>query len=57
MFLIYNVAGIQFRTGSVRWDIGGVAGLMRYDPKSGVIVGVTYEFQAFKRGSRPVRIK
>ena len=49
--------GIQFRTGRVRWDVGGVAGLMRYDPKSGVIVGVTYEFQAFKRGPRPVKIK
>ena len=42
-------AGIQFRTGAIRWDAGGVAGLMRYDPKSGVIFGATYEFQAFKK--------
>ena len=42
-------AGIQFQTGAIRWDAGGVAGLMRYDPKSGVIFGATYEFQAFKK--------
>ena len=42
-------AGIQFRTGAIRWDAGGVAGLMRYDPKSGVIFGATYEFQAFHK--------
>lgn len=50
-------AGIQFRTGRVCWDIGGVAGLKRYDPKSGIIVGMTYEFQAFKRSASPVKIK
>jgi len=50
-------AGIQFWTGRIRWDVGGVAGLMHYDPKSGVIVGMTYEFQAFKRNASPVRIK
>lgn len=42
-------AGVQFRTGAIRWDAGGVAGLMHYDPKSGVIFGATYEFQAFKK--------
>ena len=42
-------AGIQFRTGAIRWDAGGVAGLMRYDPKSGVIFGATYEFRAFQK--------
>jgi hypothetical protein len=50
-------AGIQFRTGSIRWDAGGVAGLMRYDPKSGVVFGMTYEFQAFKRNRSPARIQ
>jgi hypothetical protein len=49
-------AGFQFRTGGLRWDVGGVAGLMDYDPKSGVVVGVTYEFQGFNRGPRPVQI-
>lgn len=42
-------AGIQFWTGRIRWDLAGVAGLMRYDPKSGIIVGASYEFQAFNR--------
>ena len=41
-------AGIQFMTGRIRWDLAGIAGLMRYDPKSGVAVGATYEFQAFR---------
>ena len=50
-------AGVQFRTGSIRWDAGGVAGLMDYDPKSGVVFGMTYEFQAFKRNKSPVRIQ
>jgi hypothetical protein len=50
-------AGVQFRTGNIRWDAGGVAGLMRYDPKSGVIFGMTYEFQAFKRNKSPIKIQ
>jgi hypothetical protein len=49
-------AGIQFWTGRIRWDLGGVAGLMTFDPKSGVVVGVTYEFQAFKRNSPPIKM-
>jgi hypothetical protein len=49
-------AGIQLRTGAVRWDIGAVAGLKHYDPKSGIIVGATYEFQAFNKTSPSVRI-
>jgi hypothetical protein len=48
-------AGLQFRTGSIRWDLAGMAGLKRLDPDSGVIVGVTYEFQAFKRQKEPVK--
>ncbi len=50
-------AGIQFWTAKIRWDLAAVAGLMRYDPKSGIIVGATYEFQAFKRNESPVKIK
>jgi hypothetical protein len=50
-------AGLQFRTGRVRWDVAGLAGLMHYDPKSGVIVGATYEFQAFQRNEPQVKIK
>lgn len=50
-------AGIQFWTGAIRWDLGGVAGLTHFDPKSGVVVGATYEFQAFRRNVPPVKIK
>ncbi len=39
--------GVQYWTGRLRWDLGGVAGLMRFDPKSGIVVGMTYEFQGF----------
>jgi hypothetical protein len=42
-------AGIQFQTGNIRWDLGGIAGLTHYDPRSGIVVGVTYEFQAFHK--------
>jgi hypothetical protein len=50
-------AGIQFYAGGVRWDLGGIAGLTRYDPKSGIVVGATYEFQAFRRNSSSIKIK
>jgi hypothetical protein len=49
--------GVQFWTGAIRWDLAGVAGLMHYDPKSGVIVGISYEFQAFHGNESPVKIK
>ena len=49
--------GIQLRTGAIRWDLGAVAGLKHYDPKSGIVVGATYEFQAFNKTGFPVRIK
>jgi hypothetical protein len=51
------LAGIQVWTGNIRWDLAGVAGLMHYNPKSGVIVGVSYEFQAFRRNEPPIKIK
>lgn len=50
-------AGIQLWTGKIRWDLSGVAGLMRYDPKSGIVVGVSYEFQAFERKDSPIKIE
>jgi len=49
-------AGIQIWTGVVRWDLGAVAGLRHYDPKSGIVVGATYEFQAFNKTRPPVKI-
>jgi hypothetical protein len=51
------LAGIQFWTGKIRWDLAGVAGLMHFDPKSGVIVGASYEFQAFRRNGPGIKIK
>jgi hypothetical protein len=50
-------AGIQFRTGKIRWDLAAVAGLMRYDPKSGIVAGATYEFLAFRKHEPPVEIR
>ncbi len=50
-------AGIQVWTGGIRWDLAGVAGRMQFDPKSGIAVGATYEFQAFRRNAAPVTIK
>jgi hypothetical protein len=49
-------AGFQVRTGSIRWDVAGVGGLKQFDPESGVVVGVTYEFQAFKRNKKRIQI-
>jgi hypothetical protein len=50
-------AGIQLLTKGIHWDVAAVAGLMKYDPKSGIVVGATYEFQAFQRKASPVKIK
>jgi len=49
--------GLQFSSGSIRWDVAAVAGLERYDPSSGVSVGFTYEFQAFAKPRRPKTVK
>jgi len=42
-------AGIQLYSAGLRWDVGAVAGLKEYDPDSGFVVGITYEFQAFHK--------
>ena len=42
-------AGIQIWTGSIRWDVAGIAGFKPYDADSGVTVGLTYEFQGFHK--------
>ena len=49
--------GIQLWTGAVRWDIGTLAGLKHYSPKSGIVVGATYEFQAFNKTGFPVKMQ
>ena len=43
------LTGIQLRTGAIRWDLAAMAGFKHYDPKSGIIVGAAYEFQAFNK--------
>ena len=40
--------GIQFRTGSVRWDAAATAGLTHLDPRGGVVFGLTKEFRLWK---------
>jgi hypothetical protein len=40
--------GIQFRTGSVRWDAAVTAGLTHLDPRGGVVFGLTKEFRLWK---------
>ena len=40
--------GMQIRSGSVRWDVAGTAGLTRLDPRGGVVFGVTKEFRLWK---------
>ncbi len=50
-------AGLRVYTGSIRWDVAGIAGLQDYDPDSGVTVGMTYEFQAFHRTRKPPTVK
>jgi len=41
-------AGMQIRTGGVRWDAAATAGLTRLDPRAGVVFGLTKEFQLWK---------
>ena len=48
-------AGIQLLTGAIRWDIGVAAGIRQYDPRSGIIIGATYEFQAFNKTGSPFK--
>ncbi len=49
-------AGVQLRTGILRWDLAGIRGLGEFDPDSGLAVGATYEFQAFRKDPARVRI-
>src|SRR5262249_16539779 len=40
--------GMQIRTGSVRWDVAGTAGLTSLDPRGGMVFGLTKEFRLWK---------
>ncbi len=49
--------GARFRAAGMRWDVAGLAGLEHFSPGSGLIVGVTYEFQAFHKKRTPTTIR
>ncbi|MBI3951185.1 MAG: hypothetical protein HY314_12110 [Acidobacteria bacterium] len=40
--------GLQFRAGSLHWDVAGIKGLTRFSPESGVSFGLTYDFKTFR---------
>ena len=40
--------GMQIRTGGIRWDVAGTAGLTHLDPRGGVVFGLTKEFVLWK---------
>src|SRR5262245_4790147 len=40
--------GLGLRALGGRWDVGGVAGTTRWDPKVGAVVGFTKEFRAWR---------
>lgn len=50
-------AGIRIRAAGLRWDVAGIAGLTPIDASYGLSVGLTYEFQAFRKKTQtaPVR--
>src|SRR5258706_6151000 len=39
--------GLQINAGGFTWDLAGIRGLNKYDPRSGFIFGVTKEFHLF----------
>ena len=41
--------GAQIRAAGLIWDVAALAGLRRFDARSGVALGVTYELQAFHK--------
>ena len=40
--------GAQIRTGTVRWDVAGTAGVTHLDPRGGLVFGLTKEFRLWK---------
>ncbi|MBZ5494787.1 MAG: transporter [Acidobacteriia bacterium] len=50
-------AGARFRAAGLSWNVAGIAGLRHFNPSSGLIVGVTYEFQAFAKKRSPVTVR
>lgn len=50
-------AGARFRAAGLRWDVSGLAGLEHFNPSSGLIVGVAFEFQAFHKKRSPTTVR
>jgi hypothetical protein len=42
-------AGAKIWTGPIRWDVAGLVEFKQFDPDSGFVCGITYEFQAFHK--------
>ena len=42
-------AGIQIQAWWLKWDVAGFAGLTQYSPHSGIVFGVSKDFQAFRK--------
>lgn len=40
--------GTRFHAAGLRWDVAGLAGLAKHDPKSGIVFGITYDAPLFK---------
>jgi len=51
------MVGTRLRFGSWHGDVAGVAGLRPYSPAFGILIGVTYDFQAFHRTGEPKTIR
>lgn len=50
--------GLRLQAAGLDWNVAGIAGLRRFNPRYGVVIGVTYRFQAFRRHRRsPVIIR
>ncbi len=48
--------GARIRAGGLRWDVAGIVGFKEFNPRSGLAVGVTFDFQAFHKKRSPVTI-
>ncbi len=48
--------GARIRAAGLRWDVAGIAGLKHFNPRSGIAVGVSFDFQAFHKNRSPVTI-
>jgi hypothetical protein len=55
--LSHGRLGIEVRAFGLDWMMLGAAGLKRFDPRSGFLFGVAYDFPAFNRKHGPATVK